>query len=217
MITGGDPLILSPRRLTTVAGRLGAIAHVKIVRWHTRVPVVAPELVDDALVAALQAPGKATWLVVHTNHPREFTSEACAALARLADAGIPLLSQSVLLRGVNDHPATLEALMRACVRTGEALLPHHVTWLRTAHFARARRGQVLMREIRAASPACPRPTCSTTRRHGKCRYPPILGAAAPMSHRLLGCGARLPASPRVSFRTVKPALTGSPCAVRSHA
>ncbi len=151
VITGGDPLILSPRRLAAVAGRLGAIAHVKILRWHTRVPVVAPELVDDALVAALQAPGKATWLVVHANHPREFTSEACAALARLIDAGMPLLSQSVLLRGVNDDPATLEALMRACVenRIKPYYLHHGDLAPGTAHFRTSiEEGQALMREIR---------------------------------------------------------------------
>jgi lysine 2,3-aminomutase len=151
VVTGGDPLILSPRRLAALGGRLAALAHVKILRWHTRVPVVAPELVDDALVEALRGPGKSTWLVVHTNHPREFTPEARAALARLAGAGIPLLSQSVLLRGVNDDPATLEALFRACVenRIKPYYLHHGDLAPGTAHFRTSiEEGQALMREIR---------------------------------------------------------------------
>ena len=151
VVTGGDPLILSPRRLAALGERLAAIGHVKILRWHTRVPVVAPELVDHALVEALRAPGKATWLVVHTNHPREFTPEARAALARLADAGIPLLSQSVLLRGVNDDPVTLEALLRACVenRVKPYYLHHGDLAPGTGHFRTGiAEGQALMRDIR---------------------------------------------------------------------
>jgi lysine 2,3-aminomutase len=108
-------LILSARRLDGVMGALALIDHVKVVRIHTRVPIAAPALLTAALARALKTFGKATYVVLHANHPRELTPAARAACARLVDAGIPMLSQSVLLRGVNDDPATLEALMRALV------------------------------------------------------------------------------------------------------
>jgi lysine 2,3-aminomutase len=115
ILTGGDPLVLSVRRLRDVFARLRAIPHVRIIRIHTRVPVVEPGLVDADMVAALRASGKTLYIVVHANHPREFTAQARAACGRLADAGIPLLSQSVLLRGVNDNVETLARLMRGFV------------------------------------------------------------------------------------------------------
>ncbi len=115
IFTGGDPLALSPRRLRDVVREIAAIDHVKTVRFHTRVPVAAPDLITDDLVAAIKADGLATWVALHANHPRELGPEARAALARLADAGVPLVSQTVLLRGVNDDPQTLAALMRAFV------------------------------------------------------------------------------------------------------
>ncbi len=115
ILTGGDPLVLSARRLREITARLAAIQHVKVVRFHTRVPVVAPERIDDALIGALKASGKASYVAIHANHPREFTPAAQAAIGRLADAGIVLLSQSVLLRGVNDDPDVLAALMRGFV------------------------------------------------------------------------------------------------------
>jgi lysine 2,3-aminomutase len=117
ILTGGDPLVLSPRRLDEIMGRLEAIDHVKIVRFHTRVPVVEPGRIDDALIAALKAGRKTAYVALHANHPREMTEEARAACARLVDAGIVMVSQSVLLKGVNDDPDTLAALMRAFVET----------------------------------------------------------------------------------------------------
>src|ERR1700730_11274253 len=114
ILTGGDPLLLSPRRLKDVMTRLAAIDHVKVVRVHTRMPGAAPEHVSAALVRALRR-RKATFVVLHANHPRELTKQARAACARFIDAGIPMLSQSVLLRGVNDDVETLGALMRALI------------------------------------------------------------------------------------------------------
>jgi lysine 2,3-aminomutase len=114
ILTGGDPLLLPPRRLKDVVTRLAAIDHVKVIRLHTRIPVAAPERVTPALVRALRS-AKATFMVVHANHPRELTDEARVACARVIDAGVPMLSQSVLLRGVNDDAETLGALMRALV------------------------------------------------------------------------------------------------------
>ena len=115
ILTGGDPLVLSPRRLREFVAALGAIEHVKIIRVHTRIPAVEPGRVTPALVRSLKARGKATYVVLHANHARELTAEARAACARLVDAGIPMLSQTVLLRGVNDEAAVLGELMRALV------------------------------------------------------------------------------------------------------
>lgn len=117
ILTGGDPLVLSPRRLEEMLRQLADIEHVKIVRFHTRVPVVDPLKVDEALIAALKASGKTVYVALHANHPRELTAEARAACARLVDAGIVLVSQSVLLKGVNDDPDVLAELMKAFVET----------------------------------------------------------------------------------------------------
>jgi lysine 2,3-aminomutase len=115
ILTGGDPLMLSPRRLGWLIERLSAIPHIEILRIHTRVPVADPARVTPALVAALET-AKAFFLCVHANHAREFSADAGAALARLWRAGVPLLGQSVLLRGVNDSAEALEALFRAMLR-----------------------------------------------------------------------------------------------------
>jgi len=117
ILTGGDPLVLSARRLSEIMERLAAIDHVKIVRFHTRVPVVEPERIDAASIAALKASGKTAYVALHANHPRELTEAARAACARLVDAGVVMISQSVLLKGVNDDSETLAALMRAFVET----------------------------------------------------------------------------------------------------
>jgi lysine 2,3-aminomutase len=115
ILTGGDPLILSPRRLRDVMVALAAIEHVKVVRVHTRVPIADPQRITAALVRALKASGKATYVVLHANHARELSPAVRKACARLIDAGFPMLSQSVLLRGVNDEVETLTALMRTLV------------------------------------------------------------------------------------------------------
>ena len=118
VVSGGDPLAAAPRRLAALTAALAAIDHVKVLRFHSRVPVVAPERIGSDLIAALKAPGKATWMAIHANHRRELTGEACAAIARLADAGVSLISQTVLLKGVNDDAEVLAALMRAFVEAG---------------------------------------------------------------------------------------------------
>ncbi len=115
ILTGGDPLMLSPRRLSAILFALSAIPHIELLRIHTRVPVADPARVTPALAAAL-ACETPLWMVVHANHHREFTPEAAAALRRIAAAGVPLLGQSVLLRGVNDSADALEALFRAMLR-----------------------------------------------------------------------------------------------------
>src|SRR5476649_2856448 len=115
ILTGGDPLMLSPRRLAEIMADLAAIDHVRIIRIHTRVPVAAPARISGEMVAALRVEGATTGVAVHANHPRELTVEARAGCAAIVDAGIPMVSQSVLLRGVNDNIAALEALMRTFV------------------------------------------------------------------------------------------------------
>ena len=151
ILTGGDPLVLSPRRLGEVIGRLEAMEHVKVVRLHTRVPVVDPGAVTSERVAALKGRRVAVYVVLHANHPRELTSAARAACAVLVDAGVPMLSQSVLLRGVNDDPATLEALMRGFVeaRIKPYYLHHADLAPGTAPFRTTlQEGQALMRGLR---------------------------------------------------------------------
>jgi lysine 2,3-aminomutase len=149
ILTGGDPLVLSARRLKDVVTRLAAIGHVKVIRVHTRVPVAAPERVTAALVRALRT-DRATFVVLHANHPRELTAQVRAACARLIDAGIPMLSQSVLLRGVNDDAETLGALMRALVecRIKPYYLHHADLAPGTAHLRTTiAEGQALMRAL----------------------------------------------------------------------
>jgi lysine 2,3-aminomutase len=114
IVTGGDPFVLSPRRIAAIVRRLEAIPHVAVIRFHTRVPVAEPRRVGAALVKALEA-DKAVYVVVHANHPRELTPAMRDAVTRLVRAGIPVLSQSVLLRGVNDDATVLEKLFRGLV------------------------------------------------------------------------------------------------------
>ena len=112
ILTGGDPLMLSPRRLADLLGRLSAIPHIETLRIHSRVPVAEPSRLTEALAVAMTTE-KPLWLVVHANHAREFTADARVALRRVQSRAIPVLGQSVLLRGVNDSSEALEALFRA--------------------------------------------------------------------------------------------------------
>ena len=151
ILSGGDPLVLSPRRLAAVMKRLGAINHVKIVRVHTRVPAVDPARIKPALVRALKASGKTTYVVLHANHARELTPAARTACARIIDAGVPMLAQSVLLKGVNDDTDALGALMRAFVEC--RIKPYYLHHLDrapgTAYFrTTVAHGQELMRALR---------------------------------------------------------------------
>ncbi len=153
ILTGGDPLALSPRRLRDVMRALGEIEHVKVLRLHTRVPAVDPGRVTPELADALRVPGKTTWVALHANHPRELGEAAANALARLADAGMALVSQSVLLRGVNDDIATLSALMRRFVelRVKPYYLHHGDLAPGTSHLrVDLETGRALVSELRAS-------------------------------------------------------------------
>jgi lysine 2,3-aminomutase len=129
ILTGGDPLMLSPRRLASIVGSLSAIPHIDILRVHTRVPVADPGRITDALAAALET-NKSMWLVLHANHAREFTDEATAAIRRILSRAIPVLGQSVLLRGVNNSADALEALFRAML--GARVKPYYLHQLDAA-------------------------------------------------------------------------------------
>jgi hypothetical protein len=116
VLTGGDPLVLSARRIAETTKALAAIPHVKILRWHTRMPVAAPERVTSAMARALTSGhDKTVYVALHANHSRELTPQARAACKRLIAAGAAMVSQTVLLKGVNDNIEALEDLMRALV------------------------------------------------------------------------------------------------------
>ncbi|HKM63435.1 MAG TPA: lysine-2,3-aminomutase-like protein [Acidisphaera sp.] len=114
ILTGGDPLMLSPRRLRDIVAALSAIPHVEVLRVHSRVPVADTERLTDALADALET-DRAMYLVLHANAAREFTEAARAAVRRVLARGVPVLGQSVLLRGANDTPERMEALLRAMI------------------------------------------------------------------------------------------------------
>ena len=161
ILTGGDPLVLAARRLRAVMRELAAIDHVKIIRVHTRVPVVAPALITPELARALRNRTQATYVVLHINHARELTQQARAACAQLIDAGIPLLSQTVLLKGVNDAPATLAELFRALVenRIKPYYLHHADLAPGTGHLRTTiADGQRLMRALRGTLSGLCQPT-----------------------------------------------------------
>ena len=115
LLSGGDPLILSQRVLERLLVRVRAIPHVEIVRIGTRVPIFLPQRITGELVAMLRQ-FHPLWMNIHINHPKEITADVEAALARLADGGIPLGSQTVLLAGINDCPNVMTALVHKLVR-----------------------------------------------------------------------------------------------------
>lgn len=115
IVSGGDPLVASTERVEAILTRLAAISSVGTVRVASRAPVTLPMRIDDALCRALRA-HPATWVMTHFNHPKELTPLSLEACARMVDHGLPVMNQSVLLRGINDRAETLEALFRGLVR-----------------------------------------------------------------------------------------------------
>lgn len=150
ILTGGDPLVLSPARLKRLVAALSAIPHLTTLRVHSRVPVAAPSLVTDDLIAALTT-DKALYMVVHVNHARELCDAARTACRAILDAGIPVLSQSVLLKGVNDTADTLVELFEALVAARiKPYYLHHCDLVRgAAHFRTSiADGRALMAEVK---------------------------------------------------------------------
>jgi lysine 2,3-aminomutase len=161
ILTGGDPLMLAPRRLGALIAALDAIAHVAVIRLHSRVPIVEPSRITDELIAILKPRRATLWLGVHCNHARELGVPTRGALARLADAGIPLLGQTVLLAGINDDVETLDQLMRALVTARvKPYYLHHPDLVRgTGHFrVSIERGQALMKSLRGRLSGLAQPT-----------------------------------------------------------
>jgi L-lysine 2,3-aminomutase len=155
VLSGGDPLVLPDRELAGLAHRLAAIPHLKRLRIHTRMPVVIPQRVTDDLLGWLRATRLTLIVVVHVNHPAEIDGAVAAALGRLVDAGVPVLSQAVLLRGVNDRADLLEALYRRLVDL--RVMPYYLHQLDlvagAAHFAVPEAtGIALIAQLRARLP-----------------------------------------------------------------
>tara|TARA_R110002072_G_scaffold121588_4_gene255472 strand:- start:5221 stop:6366 length:1146 start_codon:yes stop_codon:yes gene_type:complete len=115
LLSGGDPLTLTDDSVAELMQRIESIPHVRRLRWHTRMPIVIPSRVTNAWIERMQASRLTSWVVVHCNHPAELDAETGAALMRLVDAGVPVLNQAVLLRGVNDDVDVLESLCRRLI------------------------------------------------------------------------------------------------------
>jgi lysine 2,3-aminomutase len=150
ILTGGDPLSLSGRRLREILSDLATIPHVSVLRIHSRVPIVAPHSIDESYIRALEQP-LPLYLAVHVNHPDEITDAVVAAVRLLSEAGIVLLSQTVLLKGVNDNEVVLETLFRKLVRLKirPYYLHHPDLAPGTSHFrVPIEVGQRLMRSLR---------------------------------------------------------------------
>jgi lysine 2,3-aminomutase len=160
IVTGGDPFLLTPRRIGEIVRSLDQMPQLGVIRFHTRVPVVDPRRVSRGLVEALAAE-KAVYVVIHANHPRELTTQVQEAVLKLSRAGIPLLSQTVLLHGVNDDAPVLEALFRRLVEMRvKPYYLHHPDLARgTAHFRTGiASGQRLVRSLRGRVSGLCQPT-----------------------------------------------------------
>ncbi|HTM54151.1 MAG TPA: EF-P beta-lysylation protein EpmB [Pirellulales bacterium] len=164
ILSGGDPLTIVDERLAELARRLAAIEHVTRLRVHTRVPIMIPERVTDELIGWLRGTRLTPILVLHVNHAQEVDEHVGRALARLIDAGIPLLNQAVLLAGVNDNLAALVALSERLVAL--RIMPYYLHQLDpvagAAHFeVDHERGAELVEQMRAQLPgyAVPRYVC----------------------------------------------------------
>lgn len=164
VVTGGDPLMLPPNRLAELVARVARISHVEVLRFHSRIPVAEPDRITPVLAGALRPPPEsdlAVWVSVHVNHAREVSPAARQGLRRLAEAGLPLVSQTVLLKGVNDSAETLEDLFRVLVRNRvRPYYLHHPDLARgTSHFRLSiAEGQEIVRQLRGRLTGIAQPT-----------------------------------------------------------
>jgi L-lysine 2,3-aminomutase len=155
ILSGGDPLTTRDDRLAEVAGQLAEITHLRRLRVHSRLPIVIPQRVNDELLAWLRGTRLATFMVVHCNHPAEIDADVAAALGRLVDAGVPVLNQSVLLRGINDD---VEVLAQLFGRLADLrVMPYYLHQLDrvagAAHFeVPEENGRQLIRQLRGRLP-----------------------------------------------------------------
>ena len=150
ILSGGDPLILAPQRINDILNRLEKIDHVGTIRIHTRVPALDPDRITSAMLKALNIQ-KPLWIVLHCNHASEIDQSAEEAIRKLIDSGIPMLSQTVLLKGINDNSTDLTKLMRTLVEN--RIKPYYLHQgdlaQGTSHFRTTlRHGRNLVRSIR---------------------------------------------------------------------
>lgn len=160
ILSGGDPLFMSPKLIKNIIQRLSVIDHVEVIRIHTRVPVVDSSLINEAMFDALKT-SKALYIVLHTNHAKEITPLVEAVIAKIVDNGIPMLSQSVLLKGVNDDSTVLEALFRKLVKNRvKPYYLHQGDYAKgTSHFRTSiEKGQELMKALRGSVSGLCQPT-----------------------------------------------------------
>jgi lysine 2,3-aminomutase len=172
ILTGGDPLTLSPRRLSALFEKLEAVPHLDIIRLHTRAPITSPEIITDELIALFERTRKALYLVVHTNHIQELNDAVRAGFKKLNRAGVVLLSQTVLLKDVNDNASTLEDLFRALIanRVKPYYLHHPDKAPGTGHFrVSIKQGQDILKSLqgRLSGLAIPRYVLDIPGGHGK--------------------------------------------------
>lgn len=176
ILSGGDPLAMGTERLVSIVRALREIPSVETIRLATRVPVTLPMRITDELVQALR-PYHPLWLMTHFNHPRELSPEAVAACEKLANAGFPVMNQSVLLRGVNDDAGTLEQLFRSLLRV--RVRPYYLLQMDpvqgTGHLRTPlKRGLELMQQLqgRVSGIALPKFICDTPGGKGKVHLAP---------------------------------------------
>jgi lysine 2,3-aminomutase len=171
ILSGGDPLAMATDRIVRLVAAIRSIESIDTIRLATRVPVTLPMRVTRELVRALR-PHHPLWVMTHFNHPRELTRESIAACTRLADAGFPVMNQTVLLAGVNDDARVLEALFRGLVRA--RVRPYYLLQADpvrgTGHLRTPlARGVELMEALqgRLSGIALPKFICDTPGGHGK--------------------------------------------------
>jgi EF-P beta-lysylation protein EpmB len=155
LLSGGDPLMLVDFQLQQLIIQLTAISHLRRLRIHTRLPIMIPERVTDALITALRTTRLTAIMVIHANHPAELDEPVVASVARLIDAGVPLLNQSVLMRGVNDDAEVLAELSRRLIDS--RVMPYYLHQLDrvagAAHFeVPISRGRELIELLRTRLP-----------------------------------------------------------------
>ena len=155
ILSGGDPLSLSNNRLSKLIGALDSIDHLKLLRFHTRYPIGIPERIDDDFLNLLANTRLQVWFVIHANCALELDVDVAAALKKIARLGIPLLNQSVLLKGVNDNKTALRSLSERLIEIG--IRPYYLHQLDRvaggAHFeVDPARGLELMEGLRRSLP-----------------------------------------------------------------
>ncbi|NCF71565.1 MAG: KamA family radical SAM protein [Chlamydiales bacterium] len=127
ILSGGDPLSLSNSKLEEIFTLLEEIEHVKIIRFHTRFPIGIPERIDDGLLSILKKSSKQIIFIIHSNHPKELDAEVCDSLKKIQQLAIPVMCQSVLLKGVNNSTMTLKELFLKLVKNG--IIPYYLHML----------------------------------------------------------------------------------------